>query len=187
MKNLHIIFSFLLISLLWACNSGEQKQENQKAKTRDFSTQTSAPQKEILNQWLAQYFNVKNALVASNPTKVAENTLSFSSALQTTNIADFKPEALEFLNLHKAELQTNLDKATQSQDIEEQRLAFVSITKSMYEIVKAFKPNSQKVYYQFCPMAFNDKGGYWLNEEEKVFNPYFGDKMLHCGKVEESF
>jgi Cu(I)/Ag(I) efflux system membrane fusion protein len=41
------------------------------------------------------------------------------------------------------------------------------------------------VYSQFCPMADNDKGGYWLSKEEQVLNPYYGDAMLTCGSVKQ--
>jgi hypothetical protein len=33
-------------------------------------------------------------------------------------------------------------------------------------------------------MALNNTGGYWLSSEEKILNPYFGDKMLKCGKID---
>ncbi len=125
--------------------------------------------------------------MATDPVKAAESATAFSSLIQNTATEGFQGEALDFLSLHKGELITYLAKTAQTQDVEAQRLALVRITQSMYELTKAFKPNAQKVYYQFCPMAFNDKGGYWLNEQEKVYNPYFGNKMLHCGKVEESF
>ncbi|WP_088342023.1 DUF3347 domain-containing protein [Robiginitalea sediminis] len=42
------------------------------------------------------------------------------------------------------------------------------------------------LYKQFCPMAFGNTGGYWLSDVAEIRNPYFGDKMLTCGKVEES-
>jgi hypothetical protein len=34
-------------------------------------------------------------------------------------------------------------------------------------------------------MAFNNKGDFWLSDNEEVLNPYFGDKMLRCGEVVE--
>jgi hypothetical protein len=40
-------------------------------------------------------------------------------------------------------------------------------------------------YYEFCPMAFNNSGAYWLSDNAVIRNPYFGDKMLTCGSVEE--
>jgi len=34
-------------------------------------------------------------------------------------------------------------------------------------------------------MANNDKGAFWLSDDEQVLNPYFGDMMLKCGTVEQ--
>ncbi len=45
--------------------------------------------------------------------------------------------------------------------------------------------SSGKLYKQFCPMALDNKGAYWLSKEEKIRNPYFGDKMLTCGEVKK--
>ena len=55
----------------------------------------------------------------------------------------------------------------------------------MYKAIKAFGLSGETAYYDYCPMAFNNKGGYWLAKEDKIQNPYFGDKMLTCGSVEE--
>ena len=45
----------------------------------------------------------------------------------------------------------------------------------------------QVVYKQYCPMADEDRGAYWLSKEKEVLNPYFGDAMLKCGEVKESY
>ena len=42
------------------------------------------------------------------------------------------------------------------------------------------------VYYQFCPMAFNEKGAFWLSTTKEISNPYFGDQMLTCGEIKET-
>jgi hypothetical protein len=34
-------------------------------------------------------------------------------------------------------------------------------------------------------MAFDNRGAHWLSDESTIKNPYFGDKMLTCGSVEE--
>jgi len=44
---------------------------------------------------------------------------------------------------------------------------------------------NEKVYVEFCPMADNNSGAYWLSKEEKVINPYFGEAMLTCGEVKQ--
>ena len=42
------------------------------------------------------------------------------------------------------------------------------------------------VHYQFCPMAKNGKGAYWLSENKDIRNPYFGKKMIDCGETKET-
>jgi len=72
-----------------------------------------------------------------------------------------------------------------SKDIEKQRAAFSDFNSGFYQAIKSFGLEGQKVYYEFCPMAFNNKGAFWLSNEEQISNPYFGDVMLRCGKVKE--
>nr|WP_298793676.1 DUF3347 domain-containing protein [uncultured Allomuricauda sp.] len=78
-----------------------------------------------------------------------------------------------------------LSKISETSDIEAQRTVFSDVTAKMTAIVDA-SISSGEVYQQFCPMAFNNQGGYWLSTEEEIRNPYFGDKMLKCGKVTET-
>lgn len=78
-----------------------------------------------------------------------------------------------------------LSKISETSDIEAQRTVFSDVTEKMTAIVDA-SISSGEVYQQFCPMAFNNQGGYWLSTEEEIRNPYFGDKMLKCGKVTET-
>jgi Cu(I)/Ag(I) efflux system membrane fusion protein len=43
------------------------------------------------------------------------------------------------------------------------------------------------VYKEYCPMAFDNKGAYWLSESEEIRNPYFGKSMLTCGEVTTTY
>jgi len=52
----------------------------------------------------------------------------------------------------------------------------------MYALAKAVKLTADPVYYTYCPM----KKAYWLSSEPTIKNPYFGNAMLTCGKVEET-
>ena len=70
-------------------------------------------------------------------------------------------------------------------DIEMQRKLFSDFGK---EIEPLFKEGLAEgtIYKQFCPMAFNNTGGYWFSDVDEIRNPYFGDRMLKCGKVTET-
>ncbi len=73
---------------------------------------------------------------------------------------------------------------TTSSDIEDQRAQFKIITDGLIELFRA-NGKEDGLYVQFCPMAFNNTGAKWLSLSEEIRNPYFGEKMLKCGKVEE--
>lgn len=74
-----------------------------------------------------------------------------------------------------------LHRIRESDDIEAQRKSFAIYNNSLFFMAKAFGIADQQVYYQYCPMAFDNQGAYWISGTKEVLNPYFGDKMLHCG------
>ena len=82
-------------------------------------------------------------------------------------------------------IQKSLNEIQSSTDIEAQRKSFSTLSDNLYKSVKTFGLGGKSAFYQYCPMAFNDEGGYWLSDNEQVRNPYFGDKMLTCGEVKE--
>lgn len=72
----------------------------------------------------------------------------------------------------------------QSKTIDQQRKAFVNLSKDMVRTNIAFGTETT-LYLVYCPMANDDKGAYWLSAVEEVLNPYYGDMMLRCGEVEK--
>ena len=60
----------------------------------------------------------------------------------------------------------------------------MTLSKNMYALIKISK-TEKPIYYQFCPMSNNGRGANWLSKENDVKNPYYGSKMLSCGKTVE--
>ena len=81
---------------------------------------------------------------------------------------------------------TTAAKITNAADIEEQRTAFSTLSNDFIALVKKSGLSSGELYVDFCPMAMNDKGAYWVSAKKEIVNPYFGDKMLNCGEVKET-
>lgn len=114
-----------------------------------------------------------------------EYYLAVKDALILTNAKETQKMAKEFLsNNDNAVLNGVLSTISSTKDIKEQRKAFEDLSEKMYELVKTNGIDTP-LYKQFCPMAFNNKGAFWLAAEKEVNNPYFGDRMLHCGSVKE--
>jgi hypothetical protein len=45
---------------------------------------------------------------------------------------------------------------------------------------------SETMYWNHCPMAMGGDGANWLSINEKISNPYMGQKMPGCGSVQET-
>ena len=123
----------------------------------------------------------------STSNDLLNNYLTIKDALVATDYSATQKAANEMLKSeHPDQLKGSLMTIANSSDIDGQRAAFENLSKAMYELVSERSSNESIIYKQHCPMAFNNKGAYWLSTEKEIMNPYFGDMMLHCGSVQET-
>jgi hypothetical protein len=142
--------------------------------------------REQLTFLFKQYLEVKDALVEGSNEKATRSAESLQGAAKALNIDLLKDAAYIDVVHFQMEFILAATDIGNLKDVEEQRNAFVSLTKTMYESIKAFGlDGTLQAYYDFCPMAFDDKGAHWLSHVKEIRNPYFGDKMLTCGMVQE--
>ncbi|MGB5359785.1 DUF3347 domain-containing protein [Eudoraea sp.] len=91
----------------------------------------------------------------------------------------------ESFNGEKEEMKSMAMAMADAKDIEKQRELFSQFTGKVEPLFKE-SISEGAIYKQFCPMAFDGKGGYWISDVEEIRNPYYGEKMLKCGKVTET-
>ena len=74
----------------------------------------------------------------------------------------------------------------EAEDIKAMREHFESLSSVMQALAMTFgfEPE-QQVYLLHCPMAFNNKGAIWLQQDDQTRNPYFGATMLKCADRKE--
>lgn len=80
----------------------------------------------------------------------------------------------------------NAAKITTAADIDAQRAIYSTLSNDFIALVKKSGLNSGELYIDYCPMALNDKGAYWISSNKDIRNPYFGDKMMTCGEIKET-
>ncbi len=153
----------LLLSVLvaFSCNSRTD------SSTPSGDSTQNAPSEQILGA----YFDLKNALVESdsNSAQKAGETLASVISNQEEELPELAAQA---------------QKIKETVKIKEQRIAFEKLSNEVVVYCKS-KPGKEKAYVQYCPMAFDFKGASWVSDSKEIKNPYFGDKMLKCGKVTE--
>ncbi|HET8885654.1 MAG TPA: DUF3347 domain-containing protein [Salinimicrobium sp.] len=118
------------------------------------------------------YLEVKNALVATDAVKAKEAARKLNESLKDISAEDSALKASEAI--------------ANTEDINKQREAFSPLSAEIEKLIEG-SVSSGAVYQQYCPMAFEGKGGYWLSTSKEIRNPYYGTKMLKCGSVEKTF
>lgn len=134
------------------------------------NTEVTVTEKKNQSQGVSDYMSLKDALVQTDAkaAKGAASKLAESALNENWN----------------AEVVEAAKTIASSDDVETQRIAFKTVTEGLIAALKA-NGSEDGVYVQHCPMAFNSTGASWLSTSDQIRNPYFGDKMLKCGKITE--
>lgn len=119
------------------------------------------------------YLELKAALVNTNAADAAEVAGEFSELLTALG-----EDTDSFLFLHN-----DIKAVAASKDVKQQRVLFQSISDEVEALIAPAISEGQ-VIKQYCPMAFDGKGAYWLSDSREIRNPYYGDVMLKCGVVD---
>ena len=156
-------------SLALSCGETEKKAEQAPEKPQALTLKSPSQaevafREEATGHLFSAYLDLKNALVASDAGAAARAAGRLTAHLDAAG----------------AELASALQAAT---DLKEQRRLFSELGQALEPVFRE-RISSGTVYKQFCPMAFNNQGGYWFSDSETIRNPYFGDAMLSCGKVD---
>ncbi|MCA0933912.1 efflux RND transporter periplasmic adaptor subunit [Lutimonas saemankumensis] len=132
-----------------------------------------------------EYIHLKDALV-----KEDSKSTSASASTLLNNLSEVDMKLLSDNKAHnhwmsiEGDIKSSATPISMSSNIKEQREHFKLLSSHLINAVQLFGIN-EKIYVEFCPMADNNNGAYWLSKEEKVINPYFGEAMLTCGEVKQ--
>ncbi|MFB9057853.1 efflux RND transporter periplasmic adaptor subunit [Mariniflexile ostreae] len=132
-----------------------------------------------------EYIKLKDALVQDDSKKASADAKNILHHLANIDMKLLSEDTAHHQWMHlENEIKMLAKSIATETGIKVQRNHFKHLTSQLISAVEIFGIN-EKVYLQFCPMANQDHGGYWLSKEEHVFNPYFGDAMLKCGEVKQ--
>ncbi|EWH12629.1 RND family efflux transporter MFP subunit [Cellulophaga geojensis KL-A] len=147
--------------------------------------EVSAKFQEQLKAVFNAYINLKDALVKEDS---KSTSTSATTLLNKLNKVDMKLLSDNKAHNHwmslEGDIKSSATSISETSDIKSQRDHFKHLSSHLINAVQLFGVN-EKVYVEFCPMADNNNGAYWLSKEEKVINPYFGSAMLTCGEVKQ--
>ncbi len=184
--------SFTIDAAAQLNNQSSMMNKNVKLKTDgeelaipNFIKSTPKEFKSQLNQLADAYFVLKDAFVATDAKAGSAAANKMKVKLEKINMELVKGDAHQYWMEQETALKSHNDKIIELKDVEEQREQFEFISIAMINSMQAFGTVGDTIYIQHCPMAFDNEGGDWLAKEERIQNPYFGDKMMRCGVVKK--
>ena len=176
--NKAIVFLAVIAMVMTSCGENKNKQEAK------INTQNEIEQKE------KRTADIADASFSDGMTgKVFHNYQQIRMALVNSDAKGVQTAATNLSESFSEERENIKSKAlamAEDTNLESQRQLFSDLTQEVEPLIKE-SLSGGKVYKQFCPMALDGKGAYWISNVEKIENPYYGSKMLKCGKVTETF
>ncbi len=170
---------------VFAIDAAAQLSGNYSMMSRAQDNTLTAPDKftEQLTEFFNQYFEVKNSLVQGNFQLSHSNAKILSSALNRVDMNLLANETHNVWMQHYMALKKQSELFVDANDINKQREVLSVLSDQLIEIADIFGLKFETVFVDYCPMALDNKGAYWLSEFEEIKNPYFGDAMPGCGEV----
>lgn len=129
------------------------------------------------------YLQIKNALVEDNKKEAAKASKMMLTAFSNFDMSKLTEEQ------HKEYMEI-LESAKEHAEhivkspIDHQREHFEVLSTDINDLI-ALVGTDKTLYQDYCPMFNDGKGAIWLSEIKGIKNPYYGSKMLTCGKMQK--
>ena len=192
MENYRLLAPLLisaLISALMGCSAPQAQRQPGEATLP--APKTVSPRFAASSGFAAQtgsllraYISIKDALVQSDTAATNRAADVFLAELAVVDASALPDTARGKWMDYRKMLDRTTATMKANKNLDDKRTGLEELSKLMYAAIHDFGVQTT-VYKQYCPMALNDKGAFWLSAQPEIRNPYFGDQMLACGEVQE--
>jgi Cu(I)/Ag(I) efflux system membrane fusion protein len=152
-------------------------------------SQTEMPSDANFKQQLTavykEYLIMKDAFVASEMKSVSDAAEKVQKSLNAVDMSLLKGDDHNKWMKYSGDMKKDLEKIISGKDLNAQRESFATISGVFHDAVKTFGLIGTTAFYQYCPMANDNKGAFWFSDKKEIANPYFGAKMMKCGETKE--
>ncbi|GMV98640.1 MAG: hypothetical protein AMXMBFR83_29890 [Phycisphaerae bacterium] len=132
---------------------------------------------------LEGYLELVKALAADDAGATAAAIGQVRHSLKAAVPHGLEGDGAEAFRRQMAALEAGLPPAAAT--VAQARGQLPALTQALTDYLKTFgHDRTGPLVEAFCPMAFDNKGGRWLQAARDIRNPYFGEKMLRCGEIQ---
>ncbi len=132
---------------------------------------------------LQTYFKIQKALAGDSLDEAKSAAEDAAKQLSIVSVDTLSESSSEIWKNLAKRIGSSFQSIGEAKEIEPARTEFQKLTTTTDEMVRRFGTAHLPVYEHYCPMAFDNAGGTWLQPDENLLNPYFGSSMLKCGEV----
>jgi competence protein ComGC len=199
-KWMGLVVIFLLVSaavlyfFVFTKKKEEKPVEQENAAVSTVSKQSEAFNLSVENL-LNAYYAMNEGFVNWDTAAVKKNSLAFKNTLDSFKLNDLKIDSASLESVERSLNAVKSETAAIVEDdkLDEQRGSLNILSQALYDFISKIKYDRSKIYYQECPMAFDDVNpGNWLSAQKEIRNPYLGTShpkyksgMLKCGSTKE--
>jgi len=140
--------------------------------------------KKQLGNVYSNYFEIQKALAVDDLATAKKAAKKVGDALGKTDMSLLEGDAHMAWMSQSGEIQRTIDAITDTDKIGSARNVFLTLSQTLIHAADNFDISFDgQVVHVHCSMAFDGKGGHWLQKGEEVRNPYYGKAMSSCGDV----
>ena len=170
------------VVFLSACGNAGNKTADAKPVQTETTVAVETKKTATIAPMVSHYLELKNALVNSNGKQAAAASQEVGKALAAMDKSSFTAEQQKVFTDNQEDLKEHAEHIGNTTDVKHQREHFSGLSEDVFALTKAFG-SGQTLYKDNCPMFNDKKGAIWLSEVKDIKNPYYGSKMLTCGKM----
>ena len=137
-----------------------------------------------------KYITLKDALTKDDATLAQKHVKNIKAAIEKVDMLLLLGDAHNVWMKALKQINKNIAAIQNNNNIEIQRKAFGLLGKNLSTVIDMLgikTPGDKALYLEFCSMADNNKGSFWLSYDKEIFNPFFGQSMISCGEVKKTY
>jgi Cu(I)/Ag(I) efflux system membrane fusion protein len=172
------------LSMMYAPGPEEQSSDGDSEKEK---MELPVSYSNALNKLFTSYFKIQTALAGDNAKAAATEFAAMGSALSNLDMGTLSHEAHAAWMPWSADIKKLILAPDTRSDIAAIRVSFDQLSELLSKATQQFKLNTPVEYFRFhCPMAFDNRGADWFQNDDNLKNPYYGAAMLKCGSLTET-
>ncbi len=146
-----------------------------------------AAARDALSPIYKTYFEVQMALAADDLKAATTAYATLQKDAELVDMEVFRGEGHVRWMKFAAEIKKYTTAGAAAKDLKDARAAFYDLSRSIIQAQETFGHSDNRNYFlTFCPMANANKGAYWLQTVDTVYNSFYGPSMLRCGEIKQA-